>query len=222
MAVAPLVSHNFFGSRTALQVQNTGGSDADVTVNYSPSAGFPGSACSETKTVSASGSENFGDDAFFLNSANGCNAGSGWVGSAEIDAGSGNTVVAIVNSVTSGTPNAAAYSAFDPTVGTTEVSFPLIMQDNFGIFTGYSVANVGGGSTDVTCTYSGSTETTTVTGLGAGEALTEVNDGSGQANLGSSYVGAAICTSTAEPIVGVVSQLGGQGDKLLYYEGFNN
>jgi len=216
-AVAPLVSHNYFGSRTALQVQNTSAASASVTVNFTPSAGFPGSACSQTQTIAAGASGNYGDDAFFLNAANGCNAGSGWVGSAEVDAGAGNTVVAIVNSVTSGTPNAAAYAAFDPNTGTQTVNFPLIMDRNFGIFTGFSVANAGAAATDVTCTFSGTTYTASATGLAAGASLTDV-----QLNkISSGYVGSATCTAD-QPIVGVVSQLGGSGDKLLYYEGFNN
>lgn len=215
-AVAPLVSHNYFGSRTALQVQNTGGSAASVTVNFVPSAGFPGMACSQTQSIAAGASANFGDDAFFLNAANGCGASSGWVGAAEIDAGTGNTVVAIVNSVTSGTPNAAAYSAFDPNNGTTTVNFPLIMDRNFGIFTGFSVANVGGAAANVNCAFSGTSYTASATGLPVGASLTDVQGG----NIADSYVGSATCTAD-QPIVGVVSQLGGSGDKLLYYEGFN-
>ena len=216
-AVAPLVSHNYFSSRTAIQVQNTSDSATDVTINYSPSAGFPGSACSETKNVAAGGSENFGDNTFFLGVGDPCNAAAeGWVGAAEIVADSG-TVVAIVNSVTSGTANAAAYAAFDPTTATTSVSFPLIMDRNFGIFTGFSVANVSAGPIDVNCTFSGTTYTAEATGLASGASLTDVQFN----NIADGYVGSATCTGDAG-IVGVVSQLGGSGDALLYYEGFNN
>lgn len=216
-AVAPLVSHNYFSSRTALQIQNTGGSATSVTVNYAPSAGFPGSACSETQTIAAGASANFGDDPFFMNPANGCNAGSGWVGAAQINAGAGNTVVAIVNSVTSGTPNAAAYSAFDPTTGTNQVDFPLVMDRNYGIFSGFSVANVGNAPANINCTFSGTTYTVGANNVAVGESLTDV-----QLNkIADGYVGSATCTAN-QPIVGVLSQLGGQGDKLLYYEGFNN
>jgi hypothetical protein len=218
MAVAPLVSHNFFNSRTALQVQNTSGGPINITVDFSPSSGFPGSACSQTINGVADGaSANFGDNAFFLNGANGCNAGSGWVGSAVVDAGLGNTVVAIVNTVTSGQPNAAAYAAFDPNAASTTVNFPLIMDRNFGIFTGFSVANVGGAPADIDCTFSGTAYTASQPNVPVGESLTDV-----QLNqIAAGYVGAATCTS-AEDIVGVVSQLGGSGDRLLYYEGFNN
>jgi hypothetical protein len=217
MAVAPLVSHNYFASRTALQIQNTGAASTSVTVNYAPSAGFPGSACSETQTIAAGASANFGDDPFFLNPANGCNAGSGWVGSAQISASAGGTVVAIVNSVTSGTPNAAAYSAFDPNTGTTTVNFPLVMDRNFGIFSGFSVANVGNAPANIMCTFSGTTYTASQNNVAVGASLTDVQ----LDKIAPGYVGSATCTAN-QPIVGVLSQLGGQGDKLLYYEGFNN
>jgi hypothetical protein len=216
IAVAPLVSQNFFGSRTALQVQKTGASANNVTVNFSPSPGFPGSPCSQTLNIAPGASANFGDSAFF-NGTPACNAGSGYVGGAEIDAGAG-TVVAIVNTVTTGTANGAAYSAFDPGAATTTVSFPLIMQANFGIFTGFGVSSADGSSIDINCTFANSAATTGATGVSG---FTSVQDGNNDVDLGNGYVGAATCTGTG-PIVGVVSQLGGFGDKLLYYEGFNN
>ena len=215
-ASAPLVSQNFFGSRTALQVQNTGAAATNVTVDFSPSPGFPGAACSQTLNVAAGASANFGDSAFF-NSTPACNAGSGWVGGASISAASG-TIVGVVNTVTSGTANAAAYSAFDPSTATNVVNFPLIMQDNFGIFTGFGLSSADGSSIDISCTFANSAETTGATGV---TGFTSVQDGNNDVDLGSGYVGAATCTGTG-PIVGVVSQLGGSGDKLLYYEGFNN
>lgn len=215
-AIAPLVSQNFFGSRTALQVQNTGAAATDVTISFTPSPGFPGSPCSQTLNIAAGASANFGDSTFF-NATPACNAGSGWVGSAEIDAGTG-TMVAIVNSVTTGTANAAAYSAFDPSAATTVVNFPLIMQNNFGIFTGFGVASADGSNIDINCTFANSTETTGDTNVSG---FTSVQDGNNDVDLGDGYVGAATCTGSG-PLVGVVSQLGGSGDRLLYYEGFNN
>ncbi|MCB8946110.1 MAG: hypothetical protein H6658_20385 [Ardenticatenaceae bacterium] len=210
-AVAPLVSQNYFNSRTALQVQNTGAAAVDVTVNFTPSPGFPGAACSQTLNIAPAASANFGDSAFFNNTA-ACDAGSGWVGGAEIDAGAG-TVVAIVNSVTTGTANGAAYSAFDPSTATNVVNFPLVMDRNFGIFTGSGLASADGSSVDISCTFSNNARVYTATGTNFTDVhLNQLADG---------YVGASTCTATG-PIVGVLSQLGGSGDKLLYYEGFNN
>jgi hypothetical protein len=210
-AIAPLVSQNYFNSRTALQVQNTGASAVDVTVNFTPSPGFPGAACSQTLNIAPAASANFGDSVFF-DGTPACDADAGWVGGAEIDAGTG-TVVAIVNSVTSGTANAAAYSAFDPSTATTVVNFPLVMDRNFGIFSGTGLASADGSSIDVTCTFSGIARTFT----GTGSNFTDVHLN----QLGDGYVGSSTCTGTG-PLVGVLSQLGGFGDTLLYYEGFNN
>ena len=225
--VVPFVSHRWFGSRTAIQIQNTGGVNTNVTVTYTPSSGFPGQTCSETKSVPAGGSTNFGDVALFQSATNPCGpmtgtvqANYGFVGSAEVTGNSANqNLVAIVNTVTSGTPNGATYNAFSPDAGTNTVAFPQIMDRYFGIFTGFSVANVGTSPTSISCTFSNSSVTASQNNVAPGSAFTHV-----QLNqIGNAYLGAATCTATGgdAQIVGIVSQLGGQGDKLLYYEGFN-
>lgn len=225
--VMPLVSHKFYDSRTAIQIQNTGLTATDVTVTYTPSSGFPGATCSETKTVPVGGSQNFGDSGLFEASDSPCGPMSGtnptqygFVGSAKVTANTqSQNLVAIVNTLTSGTANAAAYSAFDASVATDKVSLPLIMDRNYGIFTGFSIANVGTQATNVACTFSGTSYTVSQNDLQSGAAATFV-----QLNeVANGYVGAATCTATGGDalIVGVVSELGGQGDALLYYEGFN-
>jgi hypothetical protein len=222
--VMPLVSHGYYNSRTAIQIQNTGTQSTDVTVTYTPSAGFPGQTCSETKTIPPGQSVNFGDTPLFEAPGYPCGpmtgGASGFVGSAKVTGNSTNQpLVAIVNSVTTGTPNAAAYSAFDAAMATDKVSLPLIMDRNYGIFTGFSIANVGTQPTTINCTFSGTTYTVSQTNVQPGAALTDV-----QLNkIADRYVGAAICTATGGDalIVGVVSQLGVTGDALLYYEGFN-
>lgn len=93
------------------------------------------------------------------------------------------------------------------------------MDRNYGIFTGFSIANVGTQATDVACTFSGTSYGVSQDNLQPGESATFV-----QLNeIANGYVGAATCTATGGDalIVAVVSELGGQGDALLYYEGFN-
>lgn len=225
--VMPLVSHGYYSSRTGIQIMNTGGTDTDVTVTYTPSSGFPGTTCTETKTVQAGQSANFGDINFFEQPSLPCGpmsgtnpASFGFAGSARATGNTtSQTLVAIVNSVTSGTPNSAAYASFDSASATDKVNFPLVMDRVYGIFTGFSVANVGTLPTDISCTFSGTSYTVSQSGVQPGESLTTV-----QLNqIADGYSGAANCTATGGDalIVGVVSQLGGQGDKLLYYEGFN-
>ncbi len=225
--VIPFVSHQWYGSRTAVQIQNTGNVNTNVTVTYSPSTGFPGTTCSETKLVPAGGSTNFGDIALFESASTPCGPMSGtnqsnygFVGSAKV---TGNTasqnLVAIVNTVTTGTPYAATYNAFSPDAGTNKVAFPQIMDRYFDIFTGFSVANVGNNATSISCTFSNSSVTASQNNVAPGAAFTHVELNA----IGNAYLGAATCTATGgdAKIVGIVSQLGGQGDKLLYYEGFN-
>jgi hypothetical protein len=222
--VMPLISSGYYGSGTGIQIQNTGGTDTSVTVSYAPSAGFPGAACTETKTVPAGASTTFG----FPNLPVGCltNAGgagsAAFVGSAKVTGNTaGHNLVAIVNQVTSGQANAAAYGAFDPATATSKVSLPLIMDRNYNIFTGFSVANVGAQPTNISCTFTGTTYTVSANNVAPGAAVTDV-----QLNkIASGYVGSATCQATGgdAKISAVVNELT-QGasvnnDALLVYEG---
>ncbi len=223
--VMPLVSSGYYNSGTGIQIQNTGATDTDVTVTYSPSAGFPGNTCTETKTIPAGNSVTFG----FPNLPAACYTDAGaagsaaFVGSAQVTANSASQdLVAIVNQITVGTSNAAAYGAFNAADATQTVSLPLIMDDNYGIFTGFSVANVGTSATDISCTFSDTSYTVSASNVAPGEALTDVQLG----KITAGYVGSAICTSTGQPIAAVVNQLN-QGtvipveDGLLVSEGIN-
>jgi hypothetical protein len=225
--VMPLISHKYYNSRTGIQIMNTGGANTNVTVTYTPSTGFPGTTCSETKLIEAHKSANFGDTSFFEQASLPCGPMSGtnqnsfgFAGSAKVTANSASqNLVAIVNSVTSGTANSAAYASFDASVATNKVNFPLVMDRVYGIFTGFSVANVGTQPTNILCTFGGTSYTASQNNVQPGQSMTTV-----QLNqISSGYSGAANCTATGGDalIVGVVSELGGQGDKLLYYEGFN-
>lgn len=222
--VMPLVTSGFYGSGTGIQIQNTGSESTEVTVAYTPSAGFPGAACTEKKTISAGNSSTY---AFPMPSACYTDAGSAgsaaFVGSAQVTVNSKNqNLVAIVNQVTIGTSTAAAYGAFSPADANAKVSLPLIMDRNYGIFTGFSVANVGDAPTDISCTFSGTTYTASATNVQPGAALTDVQDKA----IADGYVGSAVCESTGEPISAVVNQLNTgtvitAEDGLLVFEGIN-
>lgn len=223
--VMPLVSSGWYGSGTGIQIQNTGGTATDVTVSYTPSAGFAGAACTETRNIPAGQSVTFGFPtmpvACYTAGAGGPQA---FVGSAKVTVNSaGHPLNAIVNQVTPGTPSAAAYGAFSPEVATTTVSLPLIMDRNFGIFTGFSVANLGVAPTNISCTFSGTAYTASANNVAPGAALTDVQGGA----IANGYVGSAVCTSSGEPIAAVVNQLNtgtvipGVEDGLLVSEGIN-
>jgi hypothetical protein len=209
--VMPLVQSNNYGYTTGIQVQNTGGTDTDVVITYTPS--LAGTACTDNATIVAGASVTFGLQGSCIESQT-------FVGSAQITSNSaGMDLVAIVNQHNFSLNKGASYGSFNTSDGTETIVMPLIMDRNYGFFTGYNVVNVGGSETTVTCTYSNSAVVDSDT-LGAGEALTFV-----QLNaLGDGYVGAATCTATGGSIIGVVNQTltTGTQDTFLTYEATNN
>ena len=216
--IMPLVSSGYYKSGTGIQIQNTGASDTSVTISYAPSAGFPGSPCTETRTVPASASVTFAYPTFPA----GC--GASFVGSGHV---TGNTasmpLVAIVNQVTQGKANASSYDAINSANATSKVSLPLIMDRNYNYFTGFSIANVGTQSTNVACTFSGTSFTIASTPVAPGASLTAV-----QLNqIAPGYVGSATCTATGgdAKIAGIVNELlstaPASTDGLFTYSAFN-
>jgi hypothetical protein len=220
----PLVQANNFGYTSGIQVQNTGGSSTDVTITFTPS--LEGTACTQTRTVAAGSSETFGLlawDAADADADNDCVNGETFVGSGEVTGNSaGEDLVAIVNQHDFAGNMGASYGSFDTANATGKVVMPLIMQDNFGYFTGFNVMNVGSSATSVTCTFSGSSYTVGPESLDPGEAMTAVQYDTA---LGAGYVGSATCTATGGDmqIIGVVNEtlLGTGQDTFLVYEAFN-
>lgn len=231
--VMPLVSSGWYGSGTGIQIQNTGSGSSDVTLTFTPSADFPsagktvGNTCTQTLSVPGGQSVTFAFGTNALPASCFTNQGSAgsaaFVGSAKVTGNTANAnLVAVVNQVTVGKASAEAYGAFDPSQATSKVSFPLIMDRNYGYFTGFAVANVGAQTTNVNCTFNNSS--VTVSGsVAAGQSLTNV-----QLNeLGDKYVGSAVCTATGgDPkIVGVANELlagaPATTGALLVYEGIN-
>lgn len=213
MPIMPLVQANNFGYSTGIQIQNIGGTSTDVTVSYT--AGSAGSNCTETQTIAANSSATFG-----LSSSCTGLGGSTFVGGAAVTANSANQdLVVIVNQLNYDTNDkGAAYNGFNPADASSTVNFPLIMQDNFGYFTGFNVYNAGGSDANVTCTFSsGSNKPTDInTTVSAGTAYTAVQTGTGQ------YVGSVTCTASGGSLVGVANELGsGSGDNFFAYGGFN-
>jgi hypothetical protein len=212
--VLPLINANNAGYQTGIQIQNAGGSSTDVTVSYTPS--LAGTACTETQTVPAGASATFALAAFANGANSTCAAGATFVGSAQVTTNSASMeLVAITNQLLIGV-NGEAYSGFDPAAAGTTSVMPLIMDRNSGYFTGFNVQNVGTSSTDVTCTFTGTSYTVNAT-LAAGEAVTDLQSG----QIADSYVGSGSCTSTGEPILTIVNELGpsATADQLLVYGG---
>jgi hypothetical protein len=216
--VMPLINTNNYGYITGIQIQNTGSQATEVTVSYT--ASLEGSNCTETKSIEAGVSTNFALKAFSESEAGeNCADGATFVGSASVTSNSTNQpLVAIVNQLNTSTNKGASYGAFNPGSGTETVVLPLIMDRNYGYFTGFSIVNVGSSATSVSCTYKPSATASTGT-VQPGEALTVVN----LDNLADGYVGAATCTASGGSIVGIVNELnnGATLDSFLVYEGTN-
>jgi hypothetical protein len=215
----PLINANNSGYVTGVQIQNMSGSSTNVTVSYTPSVA--GTACEETQTIAANSSATFALNAFTTGANSDCAAGATFVGSARVTNNSaGASLVAIVNQLNLGANKGAAYEGFDPDSATNSVVMPLIMDRNSGYFTGFSVANVGGGSATVNCSFSGTSVTESAT-LAAGEALAAIQSGA----IADGYVGSATCTAgSGAQIIGVVNELntGLSGDAFLVYDAFGN
>ncbi|MBA3533112.1 MAG: hypothetical protein H0T73_14420 [Ardenticatenales bacterium] len=217
--VMPLINTNNFGYITGIQIQNTGATATNVTITYTPSQA--GAACTEMLSIAPASSTTFALGAFGSTSgaAETCANDARFVGSARVTANSANMpLVAIVNQLNSPANKGASYGAFNSTLATQTVELPLIMDRNFGYFTGFAIMNVGTTATTITCTYTGSSFTDSAS-VAPGGALTVQNLN----KLADKYVGAATCTSTASPIVGVVNELGtlATSDSFLVYEGAN-
>jgi hypothetical protein len=236
--VMPLVNENNFGYITGIQVQNLGTTATDVTVSYKPSAGQPGTACTETRTVAGQSSVNFAlyvftsfaDPASSTLKSENCVVGERFIGSAAVTANTtGQNLVAIVNQLNQANNKGAAYGAFDPASGTDTVVFPLLMDRNYGYFTAFDIVNVGGATiaqADLDCV---------VTGVGSSGTVTKTFSPPADLAAGSSwnqqllnqmdafFVGAGTCTATGGSIIGTVNELklGVATDTLLVYEGTN-
>jgi len=233
--VMPLIIGNLAKTDTGVQIQNAGGSSTDVTVTYTPAAGSVGLTCSETKTIGAGLSANFGVGNVFPGTG-ACLQGTGgspnpakgsFVGAGTVTTNStSQPLVVIVNQATIGGANSSASSGFNPATATNKVSIPLIIKDlslSGGglLFTGYNLANVGGGTASVICSFSSSAVTESFS-IPAGGVVNSVQFGASSA-LPTSYIGSASCVASGagDKIVAVVNEVGGAGDSLLTYEGFN-
>lgn len=215
--VMPLIQANNYNYGTGVQIQNTGDTLTNVTVSYTPAGA--GTACTETKQVASGASATFALSAWAAsdsNADNNCVNGETFVGSAQVTSNSASMdLVGIVNQQNFTINKGASYSAFDPSLATDTVMMPLIMDRNYGYFTGFNVMNVGVGTVTANCTFSGSSVTVSQS-LAPGEALNDV-----QLNgIADGYVGTATCTATGGQLVAVVNQLlsAGTQDTLLTYE----
>ncbi len=224
MPIMPLFQANNYGYATGIQIQNTGGTDTEVTVEYTPST--HGTACEEKHTIKAGESVTYGLAAFNKGVEGSDCEKEQFVGSAAVTANSaGHALVAVVNQLNSADFKGGAYNAFDPAQGKGKVIFPLIMDRNYGYFTGWSIVNVGEAeipAEGVVCVVKSATVTETFKSpaIPAGGAWTMNHNN----KIADKFVGSAVCT-TDGTVIGVLNQLGSGDtytgvDALLVSEGF--
>jgi len=237
------VSSNFYKSGTGMQIQNIGASSTNVTLTYSPSTGFPGNSCTETKSIPAGESKTFGWPQF----PSGCGMTSGYtgitdtvngafVGSAVVTTNSANMqLVGMANIVTrlsSGTTLTAGGSTYnavlqgDPAL-TSTVALPIIADRNYGIFSGMAILNMSTENINLSCTFTGTLYTVTQNNVAPGASVT-----ASQYNaIAPNYVGSGTCTAVPSDgsgtalIAGMVNQLNSSApvanDGLTTYDSIN-
>jgi len=223
----PLIMCNNSGFDTWFNVQNAGGSTANITIQYNP--GSDGTADSETDSLPLGTAHTY-DQATGSSTVN-CSSladptTNKFIGSAQVT--SDQPVVATVMQLnTSGFNVLMGYNGFS-SGGSTTVTLPLIMAKNNGFYTGYQIQNVGGGSTTATISYSPNQvnngfnpSNDSCSGLSAGESCTLIQNG-GQWTQ--QYIGSATVTAS-QPLVVIVNQVslggGGAGPFGTAYEGFD-
>lgn len=212
----PLIMKENSGFSTWFNVQNAGSSAATVNISYA------GSACTDSATIQP------GAAATFDQETNSC-LPSGYVGAAEVDAGTGGSVVATVMEV--GTTTLFAYNGF--VGGSQNPVIPLVNANNSGFITGIQIQNTEGTTSNVTISYTpvsgggtACTETLSVPGNSSVTfALNAFTFGGSTSNcvLGATFVGSGEVTgnSASVELVGIVNQLNQSTNKGSSYNAFD-
>lgn len=226
--IMPLVQENNWGYFSGIQIQNTGATDTDVTVEYDPS--LAGTACKETQTIPAGESKTFAQGVFYSGATheNDCTKGERFIGSAAVTVNSaGHPLVATVNQLNSKDVKGGSYNAFDPNAGGSTIIYPLIMDRVFGYFTSWSIVNVGDAEIPaggIVCTVTGGTVNKEIKNdkpVAEGESWTLNHVGL----IAEKFVGGATCKAAGAKILGTSNQLGSGKDyngvdSFLVSEGF--
>jgi len=235
--VMPLVNENNYGYFTGIQIQNQGSSPTEVTVSYTPGEGMPGTACTEKRSIAANSATIFAQNVFTTSTdpttliSTNCVRGQTFVGSGSVTANSASqNLVAVVNQLNIPSKKGAAYMGFNPTSGNEKVVLPLIMDRNYGYFTSWSIANVGGATitaSDLSCLVTGQDKNGSAVSktfkpsqdISVGGSWTLVHSGI----IADGFVGGATCTGpSGASLVGAVNQLATSSiDSFLVYEGFS-
>ncbi len=240
--VIPMVNQNNYGYWTAIPIQNLGGTDTTVTLTYNPTKA--GTSCTETLTIPAGGSAEFGSYAHvFTPQTPGttCVLGEQFVGNAIVTQNSANQpLVGIMNQSSTIDPTldkAGALMTLNINDATAKIAFPEVYQW-YGADTWWSsitITNVSGGTLpigDITCRGIGSAGGTpedqtwsNTAAIADGEGwITDLWQGWGPFSDG--FLGGVTCESASGgELLGILNNLGFSAtatiDSLGVYEGIN-
>ncbi len=158
--VFPAYLRNWYNYYASLTIANPGGTDAQVTVTYTPAAGSnPTAAITANHTVPAGKSitvyDGPGTGASDLSTAYPNGSNNRFFGSVKIVSNNSVPVVAVVNQeATAAAGNqAGAYNGATSTEGTKKISVPLIQSDFYGYYTSLTIATVDGTDANLKITY---------------------------------------------------------------------
>lgn len=235
----PLIMANNSSFYTAIQIQNAGANNANITVNFSANTAGSGTPASETFSLAAGASKTLlqiGGVSQYSPSNDWAAFGK-YVGGATITQnGTSEPLVAVVNQNSSNfTSLGSTYQGFNPAAASTTVNLPLIAANNSGFSTGVQIQAVSGNPT-VTVDYSTNTQGGSLQepandskALTTGQVWTLIQAGGGGGfsgvnnwAAGGKYVGSAKITVTGGAVVAIVNFNGPAtlGDTFFTYEGF--
>ncbi len=218
----PIVMKGNGSNTTTFNVQNTGSTEAAVTVTFTPEPGKGYASIpniTDTIAVGAAKTYSLNDRAEF-------SAITKWVGAATVAVTdtANDSVAGVANTINYSNGSAyqlATYNAF--TGGSPTVNLPLVMESNNHNRTSINCQNISGTSTDVTVTYTpesgGNPKTaetkTSIVPNGVAVFL--------QADQGTTkFVGSAVASSSpTADLVCIVNQQGVLTGQVSSYEGFN-
>lgn len=207
---------------TFINIQNTGGSSASITIDFKPESGY--SAITSINDTIPLGAAHTYD----LQSLSQFSGVTKWVGSASVTASGGGTIAGVSITRKSTDPNAYgvyAYNAFKK--GSTTVVAPLIQEANNGNRTSINCQNI-----DVTTATTITVDYTPEPGNPAKASETKANIGPGvpavwvQSDVVSGstpkFVGSArISSNPSVPLVCVINQQKRSVGRMSSYEGFD-
>jgi hypothetical protein len=220
-AVLPNIMNANANYWSGINVTNGGAAATDITLSFTPEAGYPAIADIVFPAV--------GPGETIVQLMPGATSGA-WVGSVEVDGG-GENIFSIVNTLNTVAGEVAAWKGFDPAMATDTVVMPAILSDGEGypFFTGFQVVNLAGTATDITVSYGANTggtfapadETGTIP---AGGSLVFLQNGGAWA--GHKYIGSATITNTdGAPMLAIVNEIApslfGAGEATNSYNAFN-